>query len=43
MPEGVNKRKYDASRRRAAAELTRAAVLRAARELFTSRGYLGAP
>jgi AcrR family transcriptional regulator len=41
MPEGVNKRKYDASRRRAAAELTRAAVLRAARELFTSRGYAG--
>ena len=41
MPEGVNKRKYDASRRRAAAELTRVAVLRAARELFTSRGYAG--
>jgi AcrR family transcriptional regulator len=41
MTEGVNKRKYDASRRRAAAELTRAAVLRAARELFTARGYAG--
>lgn len=39
MTDSVNKRKYDASRRRAAAEQTRAAVLRAARELFTSRGY----
>jgi AcrR family transcriptional regulator len=39
MTQGVKKRKYDASRRRAAAELTRAAVLRAARELFTARGY----
>jgi AcrR family transcriptional regulator len=41
--ESVKKRKYDASRRRAAAEQTRAAVLRAARELFTSRGYAGTP
>jgi AcrR family transcriptional regulator len=41
MPEGVKKRRYDGSRRRAAAEQTRAAVLRAARELFTSRGYDG--
>jgi AcrR family transcriptional regulator len=41
MAESVKKRKYDASRRRAAAEQTRAAVLRAARELFTSRGYAG--
>jgi AcrR family transcriptional regulator len=39
MSEGVKKRRYDASRRRAAAERTRAAVLRAARELFTTRGY----
>jgi AcrR family transcriptional regulator len=39
MTEDVKKRKYDGSRRRAAAGQTRAAVLRAARELFTSRGY----
>lgn len=43
MTEGVNKRRYDASRRRAAAEQTRAAVLRAARELFTARGYAATP
>jgi AcrR family transcriptional regulator len=43
MTEGVKKRKYDASRRRAAAVQTRAAVLRAARELFTSRGYAATP
>lgn len=41
MPENVKKRKYDGSRRRAAAEGTRAAVLRAARDLFTSHGYAG--
>ena len=39
MTEGVKKRKYNASRRRAVAEQTRAAVLRAARDLFTTRGY----
>lgn len=39
MTEDVKTRKYDGSRRRAAAGQTRAAVLRAARELFTSRGY----
>ena len=43
MTEGVKKRKYDTSRRRAAAEQTRTAVLRAARELFTTRGYAGTP
>jgi AcrR family transcriptional regulator len=41
VPEQVNKRKYDTSRRRAAAEQTRAAVLQAARDLFTTRGYAG--
>jgi AcrR family transcriptional regulator len=39
VTDQVKKRKYDASRRRQAAERTRAAVLRAARDLFTSRGY----
>ena len=39
MSGTVKKRRYDASRRREAAERTRAAVLRAARDLFTSRGY----
>jgi AcrR family transcriptional regulator len=39
MTESVKRRSYDASRRRAAAGRTRAAVLRAARELFTTRGY----
>jgi AcrR family transcriptional regulator len=43
MTEGVKKRRYNASRRRAAAEQTRAAVLRAARELFTTRGYAATP
>jgi len=43
MTESVKKRRYDASRRRAAAEQTRAAVLRAARELFTARGYAATP
>jgi AcrR family transcriptional regulator len=35
----VKKRGYDSSRRRAAAEETRVAVLLAARDLFTTRGY----
>jgi AcrR family transcriptional regulator len=35
----VKKRGYDSSRRRAAAEETRVAILVAARELFTTRGY----
>jgi AcrR family transcriptional regulator len=37
--EHVKKRKYDAPRRRESAKRTRAAVLRAARDLFTARGY----
>jgi AcrR family transcriptional regulator len=37
----VNKRRYDSSRRRASAERTRAAVLLAARDLFTRHGYPG--
>lgn len=41
MTEHVKKRRYDASGRRAAAEQTRTRVLRAARELFTARGYAG--
>ncbi len=41
MTEHVNKRRYDTSRRRLAAEQTRTRVLRVARELFTSRGYAG--
>lgn len=41
MTEHVKKRRYDASGRRAAAEQTRTRVLRAARELFTERGYAG--
>jgi AcrR family transcriptional regulator len=41
VDEPVKRRAYDASRRRAAAEQTRAAVLRAARDLFTSPGYAG--
>lgn len=43
MSQDVKKRRYDASRRRAAAEQTRAAVLRAARDLFTTRGYAATP
>jgi len=43
MTESVKKRQYNASRRRAAAEQTKAAVLRAARELFTTRGYAATP
>ena len=39
----VKKRTYDSSRRRAAAEATRTAVLVAARELFTTRGYAATP
>ena len=41
MPSEVKKRKYDASRRRQAAERTRARILLAARELFSARGYAG--
>jgi AcrR family transcriptional regulator len=39
----VKKRRYDSSRRRAAAEETRASVLTAARDLFTARGYAATP
>lgn len=39
MPTPVNPRRYDATRRRAAAEDTRRAVLQAARELFATQGY----
>jgi AcrR family transcriptional regulator len=39
MPKEVNTRRYDATRRRAAAAETRSAILSAARELFLSRGY----
>ena len=41
MTAPVNKRRYDSTRRRAAAERTRAAVLAAARDLFTRHGYPG--
>ncbi|KQW45116.1 hypothetical protein ASC77_20265 [Nocardioides sp. Root1257] len=41
MGDPVKKRSYDSSRRRAAAERTRTAVLVAARDLFTTRGYAG--
>ena len=39
MSDPVKKRRYDSSRRQARAEETRSAVLSAAGELFTSRGY----
>jgi AcrR family transcriptional regulator len=42
VAEPVKRRRYDATRRRAAAEQTRASVLRAARDLFASSGYAGA-
>jgi AcrR family transcriptional regulator len=42
MPAPV-KRRYDATRRRQAAARTRTAILDAARDLFTARGYTATP
>ena len=39
MPEKVNTRRYDGTRRRAAAAESRSAILQAARELFLAQGY----
>ena len=39
MPEHVKPRRYDSTRRKQAAADTRAAILRSARELFTTNGY----
>jgi AcrR family transcriptional regulator len=39
MEEGVKRRTYDSSRRKAQADETRAAVVRAARDLFIQQGY----
>jgi AcrR family transcriptional regulator len=41
VTQPVNKRRYDATGRRASAERTRAAVLLAARGLFSRHGYAG--
>jgi AcrR family transcriptional regulator len=39
MATNVKRRRYDASRRREAAQQTKTAILRAARQLFTTEGY----